>query len=291
MSTTLLSGRNLAKLIQRKAHDEARDLETDGLRPSLAVVVATDDGSTHWYVRSIERAAESAGINCRIVDLGHDATGQLLASVLDDLSAEPSVNGIILQTPLPPGVDADALVGHIAPEKDIDGANPLSLGRLAVGQPSFAPATARAVTEILDHFDIPVAGKNVVVIGRSAVVGKPLSLLLLERDATVTVCHSRSGALENYTRTADVVVVAAGRTGLLNGGHISAGAVVIDVGTNVLPDGSLVGDVDEASVRGIAGALTPVPGGVGSVTTSLLLLHTTEAAREQSRALVRGTAV
>ena len=290
MSTTLLSGRNLAKLIQQKAHDEARNLETDGLRPTLAVVVATDDGSTHWYVRSIERAAESAGINCRIVDLGHDATGQLLASVLKDLSAEPSVNGIILQTPLPPGVDADALVGHIAPEKDIDGANPLSLGRLAVGQPSFAPATARAVTEILDHFDIPVAGRNVVVIGRSAVVGKPLSLLLLERDATVTVCHSRSGPLEKYTKTADVVVVAAGRTGLLNGGHISSGAVVIDVGTNVLSDGSLVGDVDEASVRGIAGALTPVPGGVGSVTTSLLLLHTTEAAREQSRALVRGAA-
>jgi methylenetetrahydrofolate dehydrogenase (NADP+)/methenyltetrahydrofolate cyclohydrolase len=291
LSTTLLSGRNLAKLIQLKAHDEARDLEADGLRPALAVVVATNDGSTHWYVRSIERAAESAGITCRIVDLGHDATGQALASVLKDLSAEPSVNGIILQTPLPPGVDADALVGHIAPEKDIDGANPLSLGRLAVGQPSFAPATARAVTEILDHFDIPVAGRNVVVIGRSAVVGKPLSLLLLERDATVTVCHSRSGALEKYTKTADVVVVAAGRTGLLNGGHISSGAVVIDVGTNVLHDGSLVGDVDEASVRGIAGALTPVPGGVGSVTTSLLLLHTTEAAREQSRALVRETAV
>lgn len=290
MSTTLLPGRNLAKLIQQKAHDEARNLETDGLRPTLAVVVATDDGSTHWYVRSIERAAESAGINCRIVDLGHDATGQVVASVLNDLSAEPSVNGIILQTPLPPGVDADALVGHIAPEKDIDGANPLSLGRLAVGQPSFAPATARAVTEILDHFDIPVAGRNVVVIGRSAVVGKPLSLLLLERDATVTVCHSRSGALEKYTKTADVVVVAAGRTGLLNGAHISSGAVVIDVGTNVLSDGSLVGDVDEASVRGIAGALTPVPGGVGSVTTALLLLHTTEAAREQSRALVRGTA-
>ncbi|MBT2513866.1 bifunctional 5,10-methylenetetrahydrofolate dehydrogenase/5,10-methenyltetrahydrofolate cyclohydrolase [Arthrobacter sp. ISL-30] len=290
MSTTLLPGRNLAKLIQQKAHDQARDLETEGLRPTLAVVVATDDGSTHWYVRSIERAAESAGINCRIVDLGHGATGQVLASVLKDLSAEPSVNGIILQTPLPPGVDADGLVGHIAPEKDIDGANPLSLGRLAVGQASFAPATARAVTEILDHFDIPVAGRNVVVIGRSGVVGKPLSLLLLERDAAVTVCHSRSGPLEKYTRTADVVVVAAGRTGLLNGRHISSGAVVIDVGTNVLPDGTLVGDVDEASVQGIAAALTPVPGGVGSVTTSLLLLHTTEAAREQSRALVLGTA-
>ncbi|MBT2533326.1 bifunctional 5,10-methylene-tetrahydrofolate dehydrogenase/5,10-methylene-tetrahydrofolate cyclohydrolase [Arthrobacter sp. ISL-48] len=289
MSTTL-SGRTLARLIQQKAHDEARDLETEGLRPTLAVVVATDDGSTHWYVRSIERAAESAGISCRIVDLGHDATEQVLASVLKDLSAESSVNGIILQTPLPSRVDADALVGHIAPEKDVDGANPLSLGRLAVGQPSFAPATARAVIEILDHFDIPVAGRNVVVIGRSAVVGKPLSLLLLERDAAVTVCHSRSGPLEKHTKTADVVVVAAGRTGLLNGGHISSGAVVIDVGTNVLPDGSLVGDVEQASVRGIAAALTPVPGGVGSVTTSLLLLHTTEAAREQSRALVRGTA-
>ena len=290
MSTLLLSGKTLAKTIQQKAHDEARGLEADGLHPTLAVVVATDDGSTHWYVRSIERAAERAGISCRIVDLGHDATGEVLAAALKDLNADPSVNGIILQTPLPPGVETDELVGHIAPEKDIDGANPLSLGRLAVGQPSFAPATARAVIEILDHFDIPLAGRNVVVIGRSAVVGKPLSLLLLERDAAITVCHSKSGPLEKYTKTADVVVVAAGRTGLLNGDHVSSAAGVIDDGTNGLPDGSLVGDVDEASVRGVAAALTPVPGGVGSVTTSLLLLHTTEAARKPSRTVVPGTA-
>ena len=289
MSAALLSGKALAGLIRQKAADQARKLEIDGLRPTLAVVVATDDSSTHWYVRSIERAAESAGINCRIVDLGPDTTGPVLVSVLQDLSATASVHGIILQTPLPAGVRTEELVGHIAPEKDIDGANPLSLGRLAVGQSSFAPATARAVVEILDHFDIPVAGRNVVVVGRSAVVGKPLSLLLLQRDAAVTVCHSRSGALERYTRTADVVVVAAGRAGLLTGSHISTEAVVIDVGTNVLADGSLVGDVDDASVRGTAAALTPVPGGVGSVTTSLLLLHTTEAAREQSRALVRET--
>lgn len=285
MSTVLLSGKTLAKTIQQKAHDEAQDLATEGPRPTLAVVVATDDGSTHWYVRSIERAAEKAGINCRVVDLGQGASGHALAAVLKDLSADLSVNGIILQTPLPPGVQTDELVGHIAPEKDIDGANPLSLGRLAVGQPAFAPATARAVIEILDHFDIPLAGRNVVVIGRSAVVGKPLSLLLLERDAAVTICHSRSGPLEKYTKTADVVVVAAGRTGLLIGDHVSSTATVIDVGTNVLPDGSLVGDVDAASVRGVAAALTPVPGGVGSVTTSLLLLHTTEAARKQSRDL------
>lgn len=284
MNTQVLSGKQLATLIQQRAGEEVRALENSGRHPVLAVVVATDDESTLWYVRSIERAAERLGIGCRIVDLGPEATEQVLASVLGDLSTEPSVNGIILQTPLPVGVKADSLVGLIAPEKDIDGANPLSLGRLAVGQPAFAPATAQAVVELLDHFDVPVAGRNVSVVGRSAVVGKPLALLLLERDATVTICHSRSGPLERYTLSADVVVVAAGRTGLLKGSHISPETVVVDVGTNVLPDGSLVGDVDEASVTGIAAGLTPVPGGVGSVTTALLLLHTVEAARQQEPA-------
>ena len=283
MNTSVLSGQKLANLIKERARDGVRLLENQGPRPVLAVVVATEDESTLWYVRSIERQAERVGIDCRIVDLGHDATEQVLASVLRDLSAESSVNGIILQTPLPAGVRADGLVGLIAPEKDIDGANPLSLGRLAVGQPAFAPATARAVVELLDHFQVPIAGRNVAVVGRSAVVGKPLSLLLLERDATVTICHSKSGPLERYTRAADVVVVAAGRTGLLTGSHVSEKTVVVDVGTNVLPDGSLVGDVDEASVSAVAAALSPVPGGVGSVTTALLLLHTAEAAGQQAR--------
>jgi methylenetetrahydrofolate dehydrogenase (NADP+)/methenyltetrahydrofolate cyclohydrolase len=284
MTADLLSGKPLAKLIQQQATAQATALAEEGSRPTLAVVVATEDSSTHWYVRSIERAAENAGIGCRIIDVGHDATEQVLIAVLKDLSAEPSVNGIILQTPLPPGVKTQGLVRHIAPEKDIDGANPLSLGLLAVGERAFAPATARSVVEILDHFEIPVAGRHVVVVGRSTVVGKPLSLLLLQKDATTTVCHSKSGPLGKYTKTADVVVVAAGRTGLLTGTDVAEHSVVIDVGTNVLSDGSLAGDVDEASVRPVAAALTPVPGGVGSVTTALLLLHTAEAAREQSRA-------
>ena len=287
MSAQTLSGKELAGDIRRRAREQGRDLEQDGIRPVLAVVIATDDGSTHWYVRSIERAAESAGIGCRVIDLGHDATEQDLASVLRDLGTDASVHGIILQTPLPAGVRTDALVGLIPPEKDIDGANPLSLGRLAVGQPAFAPATARSVVEILEHHRIPVAGRRAVVVGRSAVVGKPLALLLLERDAAVTVCHSRSGPLENHTTAADIVVVAAGRTGLLNGSHVSSSSVVIDVGTNVLADGSLVGDVDADSVRGVAAALSPVPGGVGSVTTALLLLHTVEAARRQSSGMPR----
>ncbi|UXM92158.1 bifunctional 5,10-methylenetetrahydrofolate dehydrogenase/5,10-methenyltetrahydrofolate cyclohydrolase [Paenarthrobacter sp. JL.01a] len=290
MSAEVLSGKPLAGLIKQRAQEQARALESSGRHPVLAVVVATDDESTLWYVRSIERAAERAGIGCRIVDLGHDATEQVLASVLSDLSVESSVHGIILQTPLPAGVKTDSVVGLIAPEKDIDGANPLSLGRLAVGQPAFAPATARAVVELLDHFEVPVAGRNVTVVGRSAVVGKPLSLLLLERDATVTICHSKSGPLERYTQPADVVVVAVGRAGLLKGGHLSPETVVVDVGTNVLPDGSLVGDVDEASVTGVAAALTPVPGGVGSVTTALLLLHTVEAASRQEPAQLAAAA-
>lgn len=290
MNTALLPGKELAALIRQRAQADARSLEIEGIRPVLAVVVATGDQSTLWYVRSIERAAESAGIGCRIIDVGPDASEEVLADLLTQLSAEASVHGIILQTPLPEGVRADALVSLIEPGKDVDGANPLSLGNLAVGQPAFAPATARAVVELLDHFEVPLAGRNVVVVGRSAVVGKPLALLLLERDATVTVCHSRSGALEAYTQPADVVVVAAGRAGLLTGRHVSSGSIVIDVGTNVLPDGSLVGDVDRAGVTGIAAGLTPVPGGVGSVTTALLLLHTARAAREQSRSLVAGTA-
>ena len=285
MSARVLSGKPLAGLLQQEVQELVRSLELDGVRPVVAVVMATDDESTRWYVRSIEKAAERAGVGCRVIDLGHDATEPVLAGVLRDLSAEPSVNGIILQTPLPAGVRTDNLVGLISPEKDIDGANPLSLGRLAVGQPAFAPATARSVVDILEHYRIPLAGKGVVVVGRSAVVGKPLSLLLLARDAAVTVCHSRSGPLERYTKDADVVVVAAGRAGLLAGSHVSSRTVVVDVGTNVLPDGSLVGDVDAATVTGTAAALTPVPGGVGSVTTALLLLHTVEAARLQALAL------
>lgn len=284
MTASVLSGKPLARLIQQKAQAEAQSLADEGSRPTLAVVVATEDSSTHWYVRSIERASDNAGITCRIIDVGHDATEPELTTVLNELSTEPSVHGIILQTPLPPGVRAQELVRSISPDKDVDGANPLSLGLLAVGQRAFAPATARAVVEMLDHFDIPVAGRHAVVVGRSTVVGKPLSLLLLERDATTTVCHSRSWPLEKYTKTADIVVVAAGRAGLLTGTDVSEHSVVIDVGTNVLSDGSLVGDVDQTSVQAVAAALTPVPGGVGSVTTALLLLHTAEAAREQLRA-------
>ena len=278
MTAKVLGGRELAAALKARVAGEAESLEWRGISPTLAVVVATDDDATQWYVRSIANSADKAGLHCRIADLGPDAPEGRIADELAALASDPAVHGLMLQTPLPAGVSSPRLVALIPPEKDVDGANPLSLGRLAVGEPAFAPATARSVVELLDHHGIEIAGRHVSVVGRSAVVGKPLLHLLLRRDATVTICHSRSAPLARFTRPADIVVVAAGRARLLTADHVSAGAVVVDVGTHVLPDGSLAGDADEASVSEVAAALSPVPGGVGSVTTALLLLHTVEAA-------------
>ena len=279
MTSSMLAGRQLASAIKDRVSAAAAAWDRDGIAVTLAVVVATDDESTLWYVRSIASAAAKAGVTCRLVDLGAQAGEQQIAQQLVELSQDGDVHGIILQTPLPSGVVAARLVGHIAPHKDVDGANPVSLGRLAVGEPAFAPATAQAVIELLDHHQIPISGRHVAVVGRSAVVGKPLLHLLLERHATVTICHSRSTPLTQFTRPADIVAVAVGQPGMLTAEHLSPGAVVIDVGTNVLDDGSLVGDADQESVSTVASALSPVPGGVGSVTTALLLLHTVDAAR------------
>ena len=201
-----------------------------------------------------------------------------IRAALTRLSADDTVHGIILQTPLPPGATLEDLAGAIAVEKDVDGANPLSLGRLAAGLPAYPPATAAAVLAILDHHGVELAGRRATVIGRSTVVGKPVAHLLLDRHATVTVCHSRTPDLASVTSTADILIAAAGRAGLVTAAHVKPGAVVVDVGTNPTPDGGLVGDVDAPSVAERAAALTPVPGGVGPVTTALLLRHTVRAA-------------
>ncbi|WP_405087090.1 bifunctional 5,10-methylenetetrahydrofolate dehydrogenase/5,10-methenyltetrahydrofolate cyclohydrolase [Microbispora sp. NBC_01389] len=278
MSARVLSGKELAASIRSEATGRAAELAAAGAPAKLAVVVATADESSAWYVRSIARAAEKSGIMCEIVDLGAEAGPALIRDRLASLSTDDTVNGIILQTPLPQGARLEDLAGAIAFEKDVDGANPLSLGRLAAGLPAFAPATAEAVVAILDHHGIDLAGRHVAVVGRSTVVGKPAAHLLLDRNATVTVCHSRTRDLAAVTSTADVVVAAVGRAGLITAEHVRPGAVVVDVGTNPTEDGGLVGDVDAVAVAERAGALTPVPGGVGPVTTALLLRHTVHAA-------------
>jgi methylenetetrahydrofolate dehydrogenase (NADP+)/methenyltetrahydrofolate cyclohydrolase len=274
-----LSGKELAADIRRRVAKAASALAATGTTPRLAVVLATADESAAWYVRSIAKAATAVGITCDVVELGSEARADAIHDTLRRLAADRTVHGIILQTPLPPGVDVAEAASVIDPAKDVDGANPESLGRLAAGLPAFPPATAAAVLALLDHHDVELAGRHAVVLGRSTVVGKPVAHLLLDRDATVTVCHSRTRNLAEHGRRADVLVAAVGRPGLVTGEYVTPASVVIDVGTNPTDDGSLVGDV-APEVEGLVDGLTPVPGGVGPVTTALLLDHTVRAAEE-----------
>ena len=281
-----LSGREPAAEIRAATAARAAELTAAGRTPRLAVVTATADEASAWYVRLLVTTATKAGIACDVTDLipndpdrpeSQAATAVGIREALTTLSGDPAVHGILLQTPLPGGTPLAELAGFIDPAKDVDGANPVSLGRLMTGLPGFAPATAAAVLALLDHHQVALSGRRAVVVGRSAVVGKPVAQLLLSRDATVTVCHSRTRDLASVTATAEILVVAAGRAGLIGPEHVAAGATVIDVGTNALADGGLAGDVSP-DVAAVAGALSPVPGGVGPVTTALLLSHVTEAA-------------
>ena len=279
--TTSMAGTDIANRIRAEVTQAAAELSSAGIAAHLAVVQATADESTAWYVRSIARAARRCEVRCSIIDLGPDATTDAIRAELVALSIDPAVHGVILQTPLPPTADFESLASAIDPEKDIDGANPLSLGLLAARLPAFAPATAEAVLVLLDHYAVPLSGAKAVVIGRSTVVGKPTALLLLHRDATVSLCHRHTKDLAEYTRRADVLVVAAGQPALITAEHVGPATIVIDVGTNATADGGLVGDVDAESVLGQVSGLTPVPGGVGPVTTALLLQHTIASARRQ----------
>lgn len=276
MDTEILSGKKLAAELRDEVAQEVKNLEGRGVQPTLAIVVATEDGGTDFYVRHITKAAEATGVRVTIVRLSSNATTHELSDALKQLAQDQATHGIILQTPLPAGVNADELRSLIPPEKDVDGANPLSAGRLLSQVAAFAPSTARAVMEILKRYDIPVTGTHAVIIGRSRVVGKPLAHLLLDADATVTICHSKTRNLATIAQTADILVVAVGQPRLVNADYVKPGAVVIDVGTNATDDG-LVGDVDQMSIQDIAGAFSPVPGGVGPVTTAILLKQTIEA--------------
>jgi len=286
----VLSGRELAAQIRAETAERAAGLTAAGRQPRLAVVTATADQASAWYVRSLAQAAAKAGIACDVTDLlpaepdrseSQEATVESIRVTLIALNENPLIHGIVLQTPLPGGARLADLAGDVDPAKDVDGANPTSLGRLMTGLPAYAPATAEAVLALLDSYEVALSGRRAVVVGRSAVVGKPVAQLLLARDATVTVCHSRTVDLAAVTSSAEVLVVAAGRAGLVGPGFVAPGAVVVDVGTNATADGGLAGDVDPA-VAEVAGALSPVPGGVGPVTTALLLRHVVSAAASPS---------
>lgn len=275
---TVLDGRAMAAESRESLKTEVGNLRARGIVPTLAVVVLGDDPAARAYVRGIERASAATEIACAVHRLPESSSEGELARMLDGLSADAGVHGIIVQTPLPAGLDIARIGGHVAVEKDSDGINPTSLGRLMLGLPGYAPATAAAVMEMLRRAGIPLRGQRAVVIGRSAVVGKPLALLLLREDATVTLCHSKTAELPSVARQADVLVVAIGRARFAGADFVAPGATVIDVGINEA-EGGMVGDVDFGAVAPIAGAISPVPGGVGPLTNVMLLRNVVASAR------------
>ena len=277
-----IDGRAIAATLRAENEAAAAALRARGTVPTLAIVVPTQDEATLWYVRSLTNAAKRVGVECRVEELS-GPTGADVRRRLEELSDDPAVHGVMCQTPLPEGASLQEAGAYIAPDKDVDGAGPTSLGRLVAGLPTFAPATATAVMEILERSDVPLRGARAVVVGRSIVVGKPAALLLTAAHATVTVCHSRTVDLPAVCREADVLVVAIGRAKMVGADYVKPGAVVVDVGTNPTPDGGLAGDVDADALADIDGAVTPVPGGVGPVTTAVLLRNTVQAAAAAAR--------
>jgi methylenetetrahydrofolate dehydrogenase (NADP+) / methenyltetrahydrofolate cyclohydrolase len=286
---SLIDGRAIAARITGQTASSAAALRERGVTPVLAIVVPNDDPGAAWYVRAIQRLAAKVGVECQVhQQSGPSGPADVLAR-LSELSADPAVHGIICQAPLPQGLALAAAGARIAVGKDVDGASPASLGGLAAGVPGvFAPATAAAVMEILRAERVPLTGRRAVVVGRSNIVGKPAALLLLAEHATVTIAHSRTQDLPEVCREAEILVVAVGRARLIGAGYVSPGAVVIDVGTNAAPDGSLIGDVDTGAVEPVASAVTPVPGGVGPVTTAQLMRQTVRAALDASVAAETG---
>ena len=278
----LLEGGPIAAEIRAAvAEDVVSFTAQQGRPPGLAVVIIGRDAPSTVYLEQILRGCAKVGIDARFVELKGEATEASVVEVIRTVNADPTVDGVIVQMPLPPTIRLRAVIDAIDPDKDIDGIHPLNAGLLRLGYDGFLPATAHAAVEILRRTGIEIAGQDALVIGRSAVVGMPVAFLLVKEDATVTVSHRRTRDLPGHVRRADIVVVAAGHPGLVTGAMLKPGAVVVDVGINVV-DGHIRGDVDFDSARQVASAITPVPGGVGPLTNALLLTHLIRAAERQA---------
>ena len=284
MAASVIDGKATAAAVRERVAGEVAALASDGVAPGLAAILVGDDPASHVYVAGKERDCESVGIASFGVRLGADATQAQLHAEIDRLNADPAVSGIIVQMPLPSGLDTVAAQERIDPIKDVDGLHPVSGGMLLRGDPRFVPATPLGCQELLRAHGIPVAGAHVVVVGRSQLVGRPLAnLLSLKGDtanATVTVCHTGTVDVAKHTRSGDIVVVATGVPDTLTADMVAPGAAVLDVGINRAEDGRLYGDVAEG-VGAVAGWLSPVPGGVGPMTRAMLLVNTVRAARLQ----------
>lgn len=286
----LMDGKALAaKLNQETAREVTRIVESTGKAPCLAAVLVGDDPASQIYVRSKERDCARAGIRSRVIRMSASTTQADLLSLVRELNRDDDVNGVLVQLPLPSDIDPERIVATIDPLKDVDGFHPMTLGHLFRGAPTFLPCTPAGVMDLIDTTGTDLVGRHAVIIGRSLIVGRPLAHLMLSRNMTVTICHSRTRNLSEMAAQADVLVAAVGRSRLVTADFVKPGAIVVDVGMNRLEDGNLTGDVDFAAVQPIAGAITPVPGGVGPMTRARLLKNVLEAHRLQMSASVRST--
>ena len=284
MQTRVVDGVSIARELREVLGRRVAALAKIGVRPGVSVIRVGDDPASKIYVRNKIRACGEAGIYSENVELPANVAEPTLLERIRALNDDPRIHGVLVQLPLPRGISAERVVEAVAPTKDVDGFHPSNMGLLAAGRPRFVPCTPLGVMKILGHEGIGAEGQHAVVVGRSNIVGKPMALLLVQAGATVTICNSRTPDLGAMTRQADILVVAAGRPGLVTGGMIKPGAVIIDVGINRLADGRLAGDVDFQAMIGTASLITPVPGGVGPMTIAMLLENTVAAAE----AAVRG---
>ncbi|CAA3732965.1 TPA: bifunctional methylenetetrahydrofolate dehydrogenase/methenyltetrahydrofolate cyclohydrolase FolD [Staphylococcus aureus] len=274
MVAKILDGKQIAKDYRQGLQDQVEALKEKGFTPKLSVILVGNDGASQIYVRSKKKAAEKIGMISEIVHLEETATEEEVLNELNRLNNDDSVSGILVQVPLPKQVSEQKILEAINPEKDVDGFHPINIGKLYIDEQTFVPCTPLGIMEILKHADIDLEGKNAVVIGRSHIVGQPVSKLLLQKNASVTILHSRSKDMASYLKDADVIVSAVGKPGLVTKDVVKEGAVIIDVGNTPDENGKLKGDVDYDAVKEIAGAITPVPGGVGPLTITMVLNNT-----------------
>ncbi|HEY9397873.1 MAG TPA: bifunctional methylenetetrahydrofolate dehydrogenase/methenyltetrahydrofolate cyclohydrolase FolD [Burkholderiales bacterium] len=287
MTAKLIDGKAIAKRVRSEWKLRVDALKEDGVVPGLAVIVVGNNPASHVYVRQKTKACEDIGIRSEKHEFAADAPEERVLQCIAELNANSAIHGILVQLPLPPQFNTRRLIEAIAVEKDVDGFNLYNVGALVAADTVFPPCTPYGVVCLLEYSGIPIAGQNVVVVGASNIVGKPMAMMLMKREATVSITHLKTRDLAQYTILADILVVAAGKPNLITAPMVRTGAVVIDVGINRLPDGRLVGDVDFASVREKASFITPVPGGVGPMTVTMLLVNTIEAAaRAHSLAVV-----
>ncbi|WP_434718473.1 bifunctional methylenetetrahydrofolate dehydrogenase/methenyltetrahydrofolate cyclohydrolase FolD [Paraburkholderia sp. A1BS-2L] len=284
MTATLIDGLALSKKLRADVATRAAALTARGHQPGLAVVLVGDNPASEVYVRNKVKACEDNGLRSSYDRYAETLSEADLLKRIDELNRDPKIHGILVQLPLPKHIDSHKVIEAIAPEKDVDGFHVANAGALLTGRPLFRPCTPYGVMKMFEEYQIPLEGANAVVIGRSNIVGKPMALLLLEKGATVTVCHSKTRDLAKHTREADIVVAAVGKRNVVTADMIKPGATVIDVGMNRDDNGKLCGDVDFAGLKDVAGFITPVPGGVGPMTITMLLVNTIEAAERAAGA-------